>query len=255
MKEYLNVVMVLNFLVELLMLLGAGRLAGFPVRIGRAVLAAVLGAVYAGACMVPSFRFLGNMLWRTVSLAWMGVLAFGIRCETLRCTVLFMLLSMALDGIAQGLGRGSVGSMLLGAVGVFAMCLLGFQGKAGQSFLPVELSRNGTTACLTALIDTGNMLTDPVTGERVLVVGAKTAHKLTGLTLQQLSQPVQTMASGCVQGLRLIPYRTVGQSSGMLLAMRFRNARLGRRRSDILVAFAPEGLEAGGYQALIGGMV
>ncbi len=253
MKVYLDVVILLNFLVDLLLLLGAGRLGGLRTGLGRVVLAAVLGALYAGACLLPSFRFLGSTLWRTVMLAAMGMLAFGIRAAALRCTVLFVLLSMAMGGIALGLGRGSFGSLTLAAAGVLVLCIVGFQGKAGQSFLPIELTRNGHTARLTALVDTGNTLTDPVTGESVLVIGAQAAERLTGLTAEQLAQPVQTMASGVMPGLRLIPYRAVGQSCGMLLAMRFENVKLGRRRADALVAFAPEGLEAGEHQALIGG--
>lgn len=255
MKVYLDVVILLNFLVDLLLLLGAGRLAGFSAGFARAALAAALGALYAGACLLPSFRFLGSTLWRVVMLTAMGMLAFGICAEALRCTVLFVLLSMALGGIALGLGSGSFGSLTLAAAGVLALCVLGFRGKAGQTYLPIELTRNGNTAHLTALVDTGNTLTDPVTGESVLVIGAKTAEKLTGLSCQQLAQPVQTVASGVVPGLRLIPYRAVGQSCGMLLALRFENVKLGKQRRDVVVAFAPEGLEAGGYQALIGGTV
>lgn len=255
MRAYLNMVMLLNFLVDLLLLLGAGRLAGLRGEFGRTALAAALGGLYAGACLLPSFSFLGSTPWRIVMLAAMGMLAFGIHTAAFRCTVLFMLLTMAMGGLALGLGSGSLWSLLLAALGVLALCVVGFPGKPGQSYLPVELSRNGKTAHLHALVDTGNTLTDPITGESVLVIGAKAAEKLTGLKPEQLSSPVQTMASGAVAGLRLIPYRAVGQSCGMLLALKFKDVRVGKHCRDTLVAFAPEGLEAGGCQALIGGAV
>lgn len=255
MKGYLDMVMLLNFLVNLLLLLGAGRLAGVQAGFSRAAVAAALGGLHAGACLVSSFSFLGNPLWRIGMLAAMGLLTFGIRAAALRCMVLFALLTMAMGGIAMALGSGSLWSLLLAALGVLALCILGFPGKPGQSYMPVELSRNGKTAYLTALVDTGNTLTDPVTGESVLVIGAKAAEKLTGLSPEQLSKPVQTMAAAALPGLRLIPYRAVGQSCGMLLAMKFQNVRVGKRHKDTLVAFAPEGLEAGGCQALIGGVV
>ena len=77
MAVYLDLVMLLNFLVDYLLLLGTNRLSGSPMTPGRCALAAVLGSVYAGACLLPGFRFLGNFLWRCVSLGLMAVLAFG----------------------------------------------------------------------------------------------------------------------------------------------------------------------------------
>ena len=61
MTVYLDVVMMLNFLVDLLLLLGAGRLCGMKVKLRRALLAAAVGGVYAGFCLLSGFSFLGNI--------------------------------------------------------------------------------------------------------------------------------------------------------------------------------------------------
>ena len=109
---------------------------------------------------------------------------------------------------------------------------------------------------LTALQDTGNSLIDPLTGRSVLVVGADVAKKLLGLTREQLSMPAEAIVSAGVPGLRLIPYRTVGQAGGMLLGLRLQDVKIGHWKGSSLVAFAPEGLsEEGAYQALTGGVV
>ena len=97
------------------------------------------------------------------------------------------------------------------------------------------------------------MVTDPVTGKGVLVADAGSAETLLGLTKAQLADPVGTVASGILPGLRLIPYRAVGVAGGLLLAVRLEGVRIGNRSADTLVAFAPEGLD-GTYRALIGGM-
>ena len=47
---YLDLVMLLNFLVDFLLLLGTNRLSGFPAAPGRCALAAVFGSVYAAGC-------------------------------------------------------------------------------------------------------------------------------------------------------------------------------------------------------------
>lgn len=250
---YLDLIIALNFAVDFLLLLGTNRLAGYPPSPGRAAIAAVLGALYGGACLLPGFGFLGNTLWRFVSLALMALTAFGFRMSALRRGILFTLLSMALGGVAMGLSRSRFWSLVAAAGFVCALCVIGFRGKAGGSaYIPVELCYAGKHLRLTALRDTGNTLRDPVTGQQVLVVGAEVARQLTGLTRQQLEKPVETM--GSIPGLRLIPYRAVGQPGGMLLALRIPEVRIGKWKGSTLVAFAPEGIGSEGeYQALTGG--
>lgn len=254
-RVYLDVVVILNFAVDLCLLLGTNRLCGFPLSVRRSLIAAALGGVYAAVCLLPGWRFLGNLLWRTVFLLLIGVIAFGISRSAVRRCIVFAFLTMALGGAATVMGSGSFWSLAAAAGGIGLLCMLGFRGRiGGQSFVPVELSYGQQRASILALRDTGNTLCDPVTGQSVLIVGPQIAQQLVGLSLQQLRQPVETVASGTVPGLRLIPYRAVGQAGGMLTAIRMQNVRIGSWRGSTLVAFAPEGLDAEGtYQALTGG--
>jgi len=254
---YMDAVMLLNFLVDFLLLLGTNRLAGFPSGGGRAALAAALGAIYSGACLLPGFRFLGNLLWRTVSLALMASVAFGWnRSAVKRCGV-FILLTMALGGIATSLGRGDFVTLVLAAGVVWLLCRASFGDGVGEKeYLPLEITYGERKERLLALRDSGNTLHDPITGEQVLVISQEAASRLTGLTRQQLQHPLETMTQRVVPGLRLIPYQTVGQGCGMLLAMRFENVKLGSRQQRAVVAFAPEGLGDGAMvQALTGGVL
>lgn len=256
MTVYLDLVMGLNFLVDLLLLTGANRLAGYPTGIGRAVPGAALGGFYGGICLLPGFRFLGSLLWRGVSLALMSLLAFGFGPGTLRRGILFSLLSMALGGFVLALGSGSVPTLLAAAAGVCVMCVLGCgAGVGAQRFAAVRLSYAGKCVELTALHDTGNTLRDPLTGEQVLVAGPETAQKLVGLERKDLLDPAQMLAKGTLPGLRLIPYRSVGKSRGMLLGIRIRDAWINGRPGSVLVAFSPEELGHGAFQALMGGTV
>lgn len=250
MAVYLDLVMVLNFLVDFFLLMGTNRLAGAPYGVGRAVAAAAVGGVYGGACLLPGFRFLGNSLWRIVSLGLMGTIAFGWDRCTLRRCALFVLLSMALGGVAVGFGGG--GLPALGAAGgVLALCLVGArQLTATGGRVPVTLTYGGKELRLSALYDTGNTLRDPLTGESVLVVGSRIAWELAGLTEAELRDPVSALPAH--PGCRLIPYRAVGKSGGMMLGLSVRQGKIGSRERSVLVAFAPEGLD-GECEALIGG--
>ena len=76
------------------------------------------------------------------------------------------------------------------------LCLVGFRGRAGQQYVPVAICYEGRCVSLMALVDTGNTLRDPVTGQSVLVADALCARTLLGLTVEQLRHPAETVASG-----------------------------------------------------------
>ena len=256
MTIYLDLVIILNFIVDFLLLAGTNRLLGFPGPLWRCALAAAVGALYSGLCLMRGFSFLGNPLWRLISFAGMSVIAFGCSFSAFRRGGVFWILSMALGGIALSFGKGQFLPLVLCAAGLWLLCRMGFgDGMPGSEYLPVTLKREGITVRTTALRDTGNTLRDPITGEQVLVISAALAQQLTGLTPDQLASPLETMAGHSIPGLRLIPYRAVG-GAGMLLALRFDSVTMGTREQSALVAFAPEEIGNGKlYQALAGGVI
>ena len=256
MTVYLDLVVLLNFMVDSLLLMGTNRLMGYPMGIKKALFAGTLGGIYAGICMMPGCGFLGNLFWRMVCLCCMSGIAFGWNQSAFRRGGIFVLLSMALGGMVLGLGEGDFGSLILSAAVIAILCALAVRSPLGiQKYQPVELKWNGCTLRLTALLDTGNTLRDPVTGASVLVVGADVGRKL-GISQEILQDPVTAMVFGKVPGARLIPYRAVGKPGAMLLGVRLEEVRLGGQVISPVVAFAPEKIgRAEAYQALAGGVV
>ena len=189
-------------------------------------------------------------MWRIVSLLIMAMIAYGF---TLHSGIVFAVLSFALGGAVMAIGQGGPAE-ILGTAGILCLlCCFNLRKKQGNGYVPVELSYRGKNMRLTALLDTGNTLKDPITGKPVLVVGADVAQTLMGLTKEQLHKPVESI--GSIPGLRLIPYRSVG-CSGFLLGMRLQNVKIGSWQGSSLVAFAPEWLHPEGtYQALTGGAI
>lgn len=257
MEVYLDLVMLLNFLVDFLLLLGTNRLSGFPLGISRCAYAALLGSIYSGSCLLPGFRFLGNLLWRIVSLVLMGVAAFGCSKSAVKRTGIFLLLSMALGGLVVSLGRNDFGTLALAALLCFGLCRVSFGNTVGsREYVPLTITYGGQCASLIALRDSGNTLRDPVTGEQVLVVSGAVGQRLTGLTEHQLRNPLETLAQRPIPGLRLIPYKTVGQNSGFLLGLRIAQVKVGSLLTDAVVAFSAEDFAKGEvYQALAGGVL
>lgn len=245
----------MTFFVDFLLILGTNRLLGYPPGLPRAMVAAMISAIFSAACLTPAFSFLGNGIWRIIGLGVIIATAFGASGGGARLGLRWLLLKFALNGVANAFGSGGFGAVLLalGAAGI--LYGLGFpSGCADRELIPVELNYRNRQWKLTALRDTGNTLRDPITGERVLVAGADMGQKLLGLTAGQLSAPADTLAAGLAPGMRLIPYRTVGQRGAMMLALRLRDVKVGTWQGSALVAFAPECFgNRDGYQMLVGG--
>lgn len=253
---YLDLVMLFNFGVDFLLLIAACRLGGVQRRVGNLALAAATGAIYSGGCMLPGFSFLTGLHWRLICLAFMCLIAFGTGRLLWKLGALYLLLSLALGGMAVLAWDGDMAGVLLGALGLWCLCRLCLSyASTEQRFLPLEVTLGSRTISMTALLDTGNCLRDPVTGERVYVIGREQAQALTGLGFEQLAAPMQTILSAPIPGLRLIPYQAVGQDCGIMLALRCSEMRVAGKVQRGIVAFSPNSLESHGFQALIGGYV
>lgn len=250
MEKYLSLAVILQILVNFLLIVAVKRMLSEFIHPVRALLGALAGGIYSAACLLPALAFLNGNVWYAASLAAVCLACFGLSREAGKPAVMYCLLRVSVDGLAKA--QNQVQTLLCAAV-FCGVCLLGFY-REKRRFLPVELCCGTNRARLQGLVDTGHSLRDPVTGSQVLIVGSDVAQALTGLSPQQLADPVRSM--GELPGLRLIPYKTVGKSQGMLLAMQMPNGKIGNRKGNILVAFAPQVLdETGKFQALIGGNV
>ena len=279
MTVYLDTAFAVNGSVNYLLLLSAAYLAGAPLRRGRFLLAAALGGLYAAASFVPALAFLRTAGMKAVLLAVMALTAFGAR----RLTLLFAAISAALAGAAMLAAQLLRLDPLLLPGGVFyplrarailflaALCcglchliLSRVTAHSGQR-VPLTLrigTRTGMrTVPLTALLDTGNTLKDPLTGESVLGVDRSIAAQLlpdAGLSTASLADPAGLFASLSEQypfcRFRLIPYRAVGTVSGLLLAVRCEVSGKSGKPELKLVAFSPTPVsQTGEFDALIGG--
>lgn len=241
---FLIIVPLLRFAVLYLLLYCTGLLCDSYLSVWRIILAAVFGAVYTFLCMDSRLYFLGNIYIYYAILFAMSILAFAFRTKLL---VTFIFLNLVLDGIT-GNSRGIL-SMIAGIIGFLGLMYV----KTDKSMLlPVTLKHNGKIVKIFALKDTGNTLCDPLTGQPVLVVSAKVAMDLTGLTKKEINDPINSLS--LIPGLRLIPYKTVGCKSDFMLGMRIREVSIGNWKGSRVIAFAMEGLDdSETYQALAGG--
>ena len=278
---YIDALFLLNLIVNYLLLLAAAKLAGEPLRRLRLAAGAALGGLYAAAIFFPGMGFLTHPLCKLGAAVLMLLTGFGGSRRLLRVTLVFFGLSCAFGGgiFAIGLlgGRGltlrngvlysvmDLRILLLSAAVCYAVLTLVFRRTARhgrREVLPAVLILEGRRVAVNALVDTGNTLTDPVTGRSVMVAeGSRLSPLLPGervLDEKALRDPVGTLErlsrGGRGRRFRLLPYQAVGVECGMLLALRLDDARVGAEDyGGILVALSPNPVsDGGGYSALIG---
>lgn len=273
---YVDAVAVLNFLINYLLLYAANRLGAAGAQRRRLALGAALGAVYAVAVYLPGLAFLRGFPCKLLCAAGMILASFGLRKAALRLGAVFFGVTLALCGAVYGveLLRGSsvrvlagnhlffpvsFFSLLLTAAAVALACtlLLPRLTHTVGSIVPVKLCLKGRCVRLSALRDSGNTLCDPVSGAPVLTVYWKAARGLLppelALCQQSFDAPANLLPLLRDCSARLIPYRAVGISSGMLLAFPC-EITLDSKHSTGLVALSPTPVSDGGaYDALTGG--
>jgi len=279
---YIDALFLLNLVTNYFLLLASAKLAGEVIHRLRLAAGAAAGAIYACLLFLPGMGFLVHPLSKLCVAVIMVLLAFGGSRRLLRLVIVFFCLSFALAGgvLAIGLmgGKGlslkngvlysamDVKMIALSAAGCYVIFTAVFPRVAkqvkGREVLPAVLRYGERKVTLLVLVDTGNTLSDPVTGRPVLVANFENVAPLippgVSLIAGDLSDPVKTLQRLAEQGVgnsfRLLPYQAVGVECGLLLALRLDNARVGTRDyGPILAALSPNRVsDGGGYSGLVG---
>lgn len=267
---YIDEVFALNALMDYLLVLCAAKLAGEPLRRGRFALAALVGGLYAAVTLLPGGGFLASPACKLAWAMLLCLVAYGGSKRLLRLTLVFFGVAAAFGGgvLALQLLSGApkaldLPTILLCAAGCYVMLSVVFRRTArhgGGELTGAELTLGGRTCRLTALVDTGNTLTDPVTGKPVMVAEGERLRALfpagEAPEATELFDPIPALErrqeSRC--RWRLLPYRAVGVEHALLLAVKVDNAKVGGEDyGSILVALSPTPVsDGGGYHALIG---
>ena len=275
MVVYLDVLFGANALMDYITLLAAARLGGAHVKRSRLLLASLLGGGYAVlAAVQPVLALLPLRVLAGVGIcaaAFLGQDAFARLCA------LYLVVAASFAGLAAALGHAAGRQLLYGASYYFAVPLrvlllaaaVGYavsgvllRGDALHGPLRREIERlticfDGRERAVRVLHDTGNGLSEPVSGKPVIVLERKAADGLMGGVLPGSETNAAALLAALPSGLQhrfgLLPYRAVGTEGGLLLYFRPDSVRRADGAVlDCVCAVGPANIGQGAYEGLIG---
>ncbi len=247
-----------NTLINGLSLWLAARLMGVAVTRGRHLAyAALCGAAYGTAAFLPGFSFLRSLPFLLLATLLMARLLFpGLRVMlVLKAAVMILLTGLALGGVMNWLTAQGIPlwpaflSLFLCLPGIVLLLDIKIKPSAGVTMVEIAFHGGGAgiePIRLPAMLDTGNLLADPVTGLPVVVASFCALKPL--LPGGWKPREFETLPPG----FRLLRVQTAA-GHGLMMCFRpsFIRVRSGGVWRDIhaLVAIAPAGY--GGAQALV----
>ena len=277
---YADVLFIINFSMDFLSLYIVGRLMHFRMKALRVISGASLGALYG----VLELLFTGASFWKTVItlsvLLTMCAVAFGVRSlrTYFASAALTFGVSMLIGGMMTSaflkLGNqisyieigGTIATVygdlpvwkfavfaLLSALATWGIGKL-FRRKRAIRTCSVRMTFDGRENEWTALVDSGNLLEEPVSGTPVIFLKGKAARSLPTYLLCAMKTGAASLSAENVGKLRVIPSRTV-TGNGILLAAVPENLFLlsngvwEPRRALVAVDFSDG--DYGGFEALV----
>ncbi len=279
---YVDTLFFLNLLVDYLLLLLTARLTGVYRSRGWLAVGAAIGAILAVALYFPPIPFVPGLLLRGGVCVVTVLAAFGKQPLSIlaRLCGTFLFLTLVLAGAVFAFSVGKAGEMLQNGVlyldisGIVmfisftALYLLSGlvlgKGKAqvGRVRREILLKTASNEVRFQALCDSGNLLRDPISGRRVMLVESQLAARLfdgpgaallQNLQHQRPEEVLPQLRRCCKTAFWLLPVHTVNRESMLIV---FRPERMwvdGRATSEYLIGLSPTALEIGGdCQALIG---
>jgi stage II sporulation protein GA (sporulation sigma-E factor processing peptidase) len=273
---YADSLFALNFVIDYLVLLTTAKIAGVRVPRLRIVLSAVLGGAYAVSVVVFDMPLLQNIWIKLAAGILMVLVCFWTKSGFLRISLIFLAVSATFGGIVFALSLlcgGASGTVytpvswkiLIPAFGIsYAGITLVFRRmgrRRSAGLINTEIEHGGRKTSVTSLEDTGNTLTDPMTGESVIVAETEAVaslfdKKVADVLREKDDGPIQKLErlSQTGERFRLVPYSSVGVEHGWLLAFKPDEVKLnGKDKTGMLIALSPNRLSDGGiYSAVVG---
>ena len=252
MTVYVDVVLLENLCMNYIILFGTGYIIKLKIKHWRILVSSSIGAVYAILAYMGIFPLYANIVAKIILSLCMVYIAFNPKNikAIIKELALFYLVSFALGGCAFALlyivrpqdifmkdgvyiGTYPLKIALLGGVVGFIITYVAFKVvktrmNKNELIYEIVLKINEKELTTKVMLDTGNMLKDPISNNPVVLIEKKILYNILP---KELLENTKNMLGGDFKNnedleneyrtrLRIIPFTSVGKQNGMMLGIK-----------------------------------
>lgn len=291
MTIYIDVVFIENLIMNYIILYGTAIISKVTPKQIRLIIASTVGAIYAIIAYMSILKIYSTFILKIILSIIIIYIAFNPQNikTMLKQLILFYLASFVFGGAAFFLiyvvkpqdiilrngvfvGTYPLKIAILGAIVGFSIIVLAFKivrNKLSKKslFCNVKIKLNNNEIDTTALIDTGNLLKDPISNMPVIVVERTLLYdvlprqilnnleNILGGELENFSEEIK---NEYISKLKVIPFSSLGKQNGMLLGIKADEINIESEeesitKDNVIVGIYDKSLtKRGEYRALVG---
>lgn len=247
---YLDIVLAGNLLMNYTILWSTAKFAGFKVCHRRLLIGAAVGAVYALTVFIPQYYHYLSAVYKlplSMLMVWCSFRPLSWR-RFLMALAFFYVASFGIGGLVLGImyfmQAGGINAYYQATMANYyfwwgiigALIVIFMLGHFGARMFhkrrlmhnfkrPVVIKLWGKEVQLLGLVDTGNALTDPVSGYPVMVVEYQALQKLLPQQIKTFFEGEKSIDYAALSQLRddnicIVPFQSIGRENGLLVGLR-----------------------------------
>ena len=249
MTIYIDIVIIENLIMNYIILLATGMVLKIEIKHMRLILASLVGAIYTVLVYMQIIPIYSNFLLKIILSFVIVYIAFRVQSikQMWKNLLFFYLTSFVFGGTAFALlyivkpqeiwfqngvfiGTYPIKITILGAILGFAISSITFslikkRLTKKDMFCKISIFIEGKESNLKAMIDTGNILKEPITQIPVIIVEKRAlSHILSPKILEHIDEILGGDADNIepkyATRLRIIPFSSVGKENGILLGIK-----------------------------------
>lgn len=248
MTLYVDIIFLENMVMNSIILLATGVIMKTPIKIIRNMISSIIGSIYAIIIYISRLEIYSNVFLKLALSFAIVYIAFNppnIK-SFLKHLIIFYLTSFTFGGVAFALlyfvspknivmqdgvliGTYPMKIILTGGIIGFAIITISFKNIKGRitrkdMYCNVRICSDNKEANVTAIIDTGNFLKDPITKTPVIVIEKGKLHPIFPDII--LENTVNIINGKNIElgeyssKIRVIPFKSLGKENGMLLGIK-----------------------------------
>jgi stage II sporulation protein GA (sporulation sigma-E factor processing peptidase) len=290
MTIYIDVVLIENLIMNYIILFTTGLILKLKIQSIRILIASLLGAIYSILAYTGVLKIYASFLLKIVLSILIVYIAFNPQNvkKMWKDLLIFYLTSFVFGGAAFALiyivkpqdiimknglflGTYPLKTVMLGAVIAFAVIIAAFSIVKSRiskkdMFCEIETKINNKIVKTRAMIDTGNMLKEPITNTPVVVVEHTLLYEcipkeildnLENIIGGDFEKVPEQIKEKYISKLKLIPFSSLGKQNGMLLGIKPEYIKIIKEEEEIkknvIIGIYNKSLtKKGEYRALMG---